>query len=517
MKENLDKLILSFFIFISPSIFFIGNNLGLGNNAELFLSLLVSVVLFIVILIVFFPLIAIKKITTYTLFIFFISLSWYFLFQISDLQIVNRLRYQLLIIVFISFFISVISYRLNILLFLKIYLILNILVIFLPKTEYLYDLLIQKNIETEYKIIYSDNRSLENISNSSNKFNLNLDENIYYIITDGLTSLKNLNEKFHLSTKEIENKISEYGYLTFEDSKSSYNMTYLTLASILSLDHIVNENSPKYKNRSNFFPRMLYKQPEKVPLISMLDRLGYEFIHIGNQWVKCDSNKMVSCNEEVKLKVIFFENYTINTFLLKNIFLNYVNLKYVNLKLSERYLVLDNDAIKKFIKSNKTKNLKKRKFYLIHHLNPHPPNLKEDCSLNDEIKNYKDWTTKGYTISSKCTLNRIAEVMKYLDEIDPTALVVIQGDHGPAINYNFDKKFKDLDKNEINERFSIFNIIKIPKSCYIKNHKNLGNVETIRIIMGCITGSENKDFFPRSYAGFYDKHDDYGKVFEVTF
>ena len=76
------------------------------------------------------------------------------------------------------------------------------------------------------------------------------------------------------------------------------------------------------------------------------------------------------------------------------------------------------------------------------------------------------------------------------NEADPMAIVVIQCDPGPAITYNFDKDLEKITDKELEERFSIFNAVKLPEGCILPSVKNLGNVETIQLIINCISGTK---------------------------
>ena len=148
-------------------------------------------------------------------------------------------------------------------------------------------------------------------------------------------------------------------------------------------------------------------------------------------------------------------------------------------------------------------------------MGPHPPSLNEDCSVSDD-KDYQKWTAFGYSESSKCALNRISEFIRVLNEVDPRAIVVIQGDHGPAITYNFENDFEKIGDKELVERFSIFNAVKLPEDCILPSVKNLGNVETIQIVIDCIAGTKVANEYSKSYVSFYEKHKNYGQVFEVN-
>ena len=235
---------------------------------------------------------------------------------------------------------------------------------------------------------------------------------------DLLTSPKELKEKFKVPTNDLEKNLKTYRYSIFNESKSSYNLTHLTLASIFSLDYPVIEGSQKYKSRIDFFPNML-SIPQQVPLLAKLKSLNYKFVHVGNKWANCDKNKLVYClsykdmPNETPLKFYIaklFENYPTQTFLQKTLFeailyrlLSKNKLEYESFK-NEGKIPDDNDALGTITNAIKFKklNLSESTFYFVHHYSPHPPYLNEDCTLSDnqDYKN-KNWDPIFYSQSSK--------------------------------------------------------------------------------------------------------------------
>jgi hypothetical protein len=494
-------------LFLTPSIYFLIQNLGLGKVNELISVVIVSITLFCVGVFLISPLLFLKKKNSFFLAITFISSFWYLQFLIPNLIHANNFFIQLAAVTLFSLLIVIISIKINISNFVLIFIGLNLLVSVIPKIDYLYKAL-NKNIQT-------------NESSSLIKTTPKVrDVNIYYVLADGLTSLKELNQTYKVPINQLEKNLKNYNFSVFDDSKSSYNITYLTLTSIFSLDYPVIEGSPKYKHRLDFFPNML-STPNRVPLLVKLASLDYKFFHIGNQWASCSMNELVNCfydHHDASLKSYIAklsENYSIQTFFFqKTIFGRIASkiLKEINSSQNK------NDALGIIINAIKFKslNLSRSTFYFVHHLNPHPPALNEDCSLSDD-KDYLKWTALGYSESSKCTVNRISEFIRVLNEADPRAIVVIQGDHGPAITYSSDKDLEKISEKELQERFSIFNAVKLPEGCILPSVKNLGNVETIQLIVDCIAGTKVANEYSKSYAGFYEKNKNFGQVFQINF
>ena len=507
-------------LFLAPSIYFLIQNLGLGKDTQLFSAAIISIDIFAAGIFFTSPLLFLKNKNIFFNALLFTSSCWYFQFLMPDLISSKHYYFQMAIITLLSLVIVFISTQINISKFLLIFIGLNLLVLAVPKADYLYTIL-GRNLQAHK---FSVSEPITKIR----------DVNIYYILSDGLTSPEELKEKFKVPTNDLEKNLKTYRYSIFNESKSSYNLTHLTLASIFSLDYPVIEGSQKYKSRIDFFPNML-SIPQQVPLLAKLKSLNYKFVHVGNKWANCNKNKLVYClshkdmPNETPLKFYIaklFENYPTQTFLQKTLFeailyrlLSKNKLEYESFK-NEGKIPDDNDALGTITNAIKFKklNLSESTFYFVHHYSPHPPYLNEDCTLSDN-QDYKNqnWNPIFYSQSSKCTFSRISEFIRVLNEADPNAIVVIQGDHGPAVNYSFDKDFEELSEKDFKERFSIFNAVKLPTDCVLPTVNNLGNVETIQLIVGCVSGTNVANEYSKSYAGFYEGHKNYGQVYEVIF
>ena len=113
-----------------------------------------------------------------------------------------------------------------------------------------------------------------------------------------------------------------------------------------------------------------------------------------------------------------------------------------------------------------------------HHLSPHYPYVtNEDCSYKyfPGKKNFE-----GYKSAYLCNLNKINKMTKFLNNHDPDAMVVFQSDHSWIMSRD----------NE--EKKMIFNLIKTNKECQINDEISYHQVNTIRLILSCITNENPK-------------------------
>lgn len=320
--------------------------------------------------------------------------------------------------------------------------------------------------------------------------------NIYYVIVDEMTSLREFQSMFgkNIANFDYYYQSKDFHYL---DDYSSFNLTTLTLASILNLDRIVKvgDNISNYNHNKILFPKNLrsinfqtYNQPN---LIKILENFEYDFFWIGNNWGDCiNFNEKLCLNYSSKKKKKNLINFTIMYHFLKPTPFELI-LRKIN-----QYTVSDvegyisgndfkhNDAIGKFLNSGFSSKKQKNHFILIHHFSPHKPYIfNSDCSYDASIKIDLSQELEGYKNNYLCTLKKIKKLINFINDIDPQSVLVIQGDHG----FKNDDNFIELKDKE---KFKIFNLIKTPEKCenIYKNRLFLGNINTARVAINCALG-----------------------------
>lgn len=344
--------------------------------------------------------------------------------------------------------------------------------------------------------------------------------NVYYVIMDGLGSAATIRKNTGIDILGFQSELKENGFYIAQNARSSYNLTHLTLASIYRLNYL--DNTKKYVDRKALFPHLLKStNPGPPPLIAESRRLGYDFIYVGNSWANCRGNMYAIClhdfgEVEHDQAAALAENYTLRSFLKGSITEGLLDMlpRSSNKRLNNDALMITLDFIDKKSKTFRTSNT----FYFVHTLIPHPPHLDETCTLlQGEKWNYRAWVKSGYQTSVNCAIAKMREFALLIEEIDPNGIVIFQGDHGPAFRYKFSKPPAKLDQETLYERFAIFNAIKLPGTCRGALKPYLGNVETIQLVMDCIsTGTSKRDFAePRSYAGFYEGSKYFGTLHPV--
>ena len=104
----------------------------------------------------------------------------------------------------------------------------------------------------------------------------------------------------------------------------------------------------------------------------------------------------------------------------------------------------------------------------------------------------------GYETNYMCMLKRIKELINYIAENDPTALVFFQSDHG-------------IEKKGFIDSKEIFTLAKVTKGCESYLSKQIDNINAIRLLLSCATNQDVKLLKKRSYS-----FDETGKLIRLN-
>ena len=371
----------------------------------------------------------------------------------------------------------------------------------------------KENIVFEYNKNrnYFSEKEIEKILNNSKN-----NKNIYYYVIDGLTSLeeyKNLGGK--LNPEELKKFFKNNGFTYIPGTYSSFNDTGSTFGSIFNLNPIVTDK----KDVSNdeyfqlIYPNNLssinFKIKSPPELIKILYNINYSFIWWGNYKFNCNFYNTKLCIDFEKSKKKNFLENKINTYVLRTFLFNtpveeiiriisrnlniYIDLpaetKIDNRGVGFNSLEKDKLSIENFMSKVKFYDNKNSNFYFIHNINNTFPFLYDfncnivDSFFNKDKKISKDTYLKNYLNSYDCNLKSLKKFIEFLENHDPEAIVIIQGDHGPRNLYD--------DINDL-RRYEIFNLVKVNEICNKFTTNQIDNINSARLSLSCATSSEVK-------------------------
>lgn len=140
--------------------------------------------------------------------------------------------------------------------------------------------------------------------------------------------------------------------------------------------------------------------------------------------------------------------------------------------------------------------------YLVfsHLLLPHSPyRLDQDCNAIDS----ESTTSVGselrfrgeYAGQALCTATMLADAMERLVEIDPTAVILVQADHGAS--FLIDSAVDRWSDASIRERMDILRLTRLPEDCRHDGLAAQSLINTLPLLHSCLTETEPEFIEPR--------------------
>lgn len=344
--------------------------------------------------------------------------------------------------------------------FFFIFLILNFLILSFKLTNNFYSL---NKTEDNQKIFENNDISVV----KSKK------QNIYFFILDSMMPLDRFEDFYKEDVSNFKNFYTKKNFTYFKNIQNQYDSTLHSLTALFYLNDKLNFKEESLKK----YPGYLRNQ-YNPKLLSELNKLGYEFKWIGNNFADCAKYNYKYClrNE----KKIYLDFYLIESFLKKTPFIQIYN-KTIEFNIIRRNFDFyqRNNAIRRlenFLINNQDYVKNNNTFYFIHHLHPHWP------YIFDEKCNYVnfpgDHNFEGYKKSYLCVTKQITNFINLIEKIDKDSLVIFQSDHNWSMSQLSAEKYGDMR--------SIFSLIKNNIICKNDFPENSNNVRVIKYLLNCL-------------------------------
>jgi hypothetical protein len=143
-------------------------------------------------------------------------------------------------------------------------------------------------------------------------------------------------------------------------------------------------------------------------------------------------------------------------------------------------------------------------FVYAHILAPHPPYVRDgQC---EEIEPFGDlgqgWGPGHepyYLGHVQCLRTEMSQSLERLIEADPTAIVVVQSDHGPAFDVDLLRPIADWTDEMMRMRFGAFRSWRMPEPCLPEDEAASSLVNTFRVVEACVGAGTPELIDPQSY------------------
>jgi len=363
--------------------------------------------------------------------------------------------------------------------------------------------------------LQTENNTLD-ITSDLDTIYVDNNENIYFILYDGLARLDTLDEFYGLNPPGLNKELLKRNFFISEDSKSSYGTTQLSLATIFEGEYILEDGSSyKVGNKHILEDYSLINSTA----IKQLRNQGYQIFTYSN-YFNCDNNLYPDdiCLYRKTTNEIAYDLLISTPF--QVIVNNQESISFYNDLLDLLKINCQPDCgdpklydLKKSLDNRFNElSINKPKFYFFHMKNTHGPFYVDQNCNNLETISYTGIAIEkksDYINSIKCVEK---DLEKFLEEINENATVIIQSDHGPHFNYA--RTFKDLTSEEIQNRYTTYSALRINSECRNDLQSDFGQVNTFRVIFSCFS----KEKLPiKEIKSFYVPiNPNYDNIYEIT-
>jgi hypothetical protein len=330
-----------------------------------------------------------------------------------------------------------------------------------------------------------------------------------------MIDVNNFEKMFNTEVSNI--LLKNNNYKLINGITSPYNATYAAMTSYFTANYFINETS-SLENYRNFFTENL-ESNENDALLKFLHKSRYQLIHFGNRFYVEEGSKYnwknFFFNDYKFLNNLFSESFF---FFYEKSYLDGIYKRFLN-KFNNRNIVIDNDdAIDKFIEFANRVNFENldRKFFLIHHLYPHHPWVHD--SKCEKKKNVYE---NNYENSYKCTLKKINDFIKFIEQKDPKSNVFIVGNHGMYYlsgepeNLFLNSKRKFATKENLKLQFSTFGYFKVDEKYRKFLNKYLNNINISRLIISIINDQEPEFLPTKNYLLKFRGEKNFGEIKKI--
>jgi len=303
---------------------------------------------------------------------------------------------------------------------------------------------------------------------------------IYYFILDAFGRSDTLKEIYDFDNSSFIDGLKERGFIIPAGSRSNYQMTCLSLPSSLNMQYLDYLEPTLGRNCADY--SVLYRLIQRNKVTSLLKSLGYRYVNVRSGWSPTDYMPNADVN------VGFAYGNVFHLALLRNTLIGPWQRDFDFLGWAARkvrlYGLQNIESIAQVqFQSQPQAQSQAPKFVFVHIVVPHPPFLfNEDgstcplgvISLSDKFEKEK------YVAQVKFIQKQVLAMLDQLDKNPRKKVVIIQGDHGPALQNGSDGNPSPA---FLRERMRILNAYRLPDAEPGTIYDGITPVNSFRVIL----------------------------------
>jgi hypothetical protein len=305
---------------------------------------------------------------------------------------------------------------------------------------------------------------------------------VWFLMMDGYARADVLKEEFDLDTTPFLREMRKRGFDVNPEAAASYPRTLGSVGSTLAMDYTISVGAGS----------------SLKPLLSALrgrNATVRAFRQLGYLYAAATDYAVISCEgrADVCVKPVDGDGTSRRDVVLDGTPIGHPLIRLQDLLDGEqpRSLLAPQEAVEAIIRDAGEQPV----FAYVHLIAPHPPyRYERDCGpRNIPDINHHDWEGSEralYATATRCLNADLLEAVDRILERDQDAVIVIQGDHGPAFDVPLTKSANDWSADEVRQRYGILSALRAGPRCTGRVSAPEVPVNTFRSILGCIVGRD---------------------------
>jgi hypothetical protein len=314
--------------------------------------------------------------------------------------------------------------------------------------------------------------------------------NVYWLMFDQHPRSDQLLERTGSDNSWFDHDLAARGFSVSTSSTSAYLQTHLSLTSTLGMSYPWTEGHDYPSEYSLASPIV----EGANPVVATFEANGYRYVGAPDgrmEWAQCPTEAADrSCIPPIQDALSLSEPHS---YVLWGTPVGSLSFPTVHNSLA---------SVEAGIDELRTSD---QPFFLYAHLlTPHfPYRYEADCSPTATLDDGNHLTREEHAARTatevQCLDRDIVPMVDRIIEDDPTAVIIIQSDHGSDIDFEWGTPYDEMTGDQLRERLAALNAIRLPERCRGDSIEGEPLVNTFPIVFACLSGTEPELLEPRHW------------------
>lgn len=346
---------------------------------------------------------------------------------------------------------------------------------------------------------------------------------IYFLLLDGYGRQDVLNELYGIDIGQSVEELRRKGFVVADRALSAHPMTWLAVSAILDQEY---QALPGRRGRPSLMARQLALMSGDSRTHQILKANGYRFVTAATHYGSLCRPSLISDIEECVRQRPEVDEAILSSSIryqlafmtpLLGLSTSGVLPGWFSSLWQGPELLEDEETVggKAFLTADvlaavdavRSRGDTHPLFVFAHMMYSHPPfTLGPDCAfLQRGVPDLSDgWGDMvAYRNGIECATSQVLEL---IEDVDPSAVIVIQSDHGPTLGRidSLDEVIDEIGSPEapmenLWARASVFSAVRLPEFCRSSVPDTYAGVSTFKVVLGCLAGTPQNPEQEMSY------------------